>query len=793
MKKRMDTRLIIGVWVCVFNFFAGKGAPADSIAVFFQRQLKEFPQEKLYVHTDRSHYAAADTIWFRIYQADAVTNRPQVLSRYVYVELVNGGDSVIQRIKLRPENEVFQGYFSLPVYMPAGNYTLRAYTNFMRSQDEAYFFCKSVRIGRSDRKVPKEEKQDYDISFFPEGGNFPADVFCKIGFKALDASGWSEEVTGSIVDEEGRVITDIKSEHAGMGSFVMRAEAGKRYFADCKNGAGRSKRFALPAAEPAICSLQARLIRDKLRVSVLKSAGLNGKLSGYSLVLQMRGRVYYADKWDDSKEYIVFEENHFPTGVLQILLLDPALNPVSERLVFCKNDDQGELTFSTDKEEYGIRDRIEATVRLKDKILNPLTGSFSVSVTDDRDIRPDEANSIYSYFLLTSELRGYIESPAFYFAGRQNFPDEKEGREEEEKRLFMLDNLMLTQGWRRYDVSRILTQQYDTPSEELEIGQVISGRVVRPLLRTPVRNAQVGIAAPAVRFARAESTDKDGQFVFTGFEFPDSTHYTLTAFTKNKGDHVEIVLDKPVFPPVSFSWPGVREQSDTASLDLYLNKAQRKASYRDISRVIDLDEIVVAAEKPEPEIEVAPLIKDPIASITYKEIDKFKPSDFGHLLQLLPQFSSVGKNLMIDGFFVDFDLSIVNVHDVARVDLIPEYRSTIFGSFFGKGGVIAVTTKKGGEGLTERTFPNISFTQPLGYQSPARFYSPAYETVEKKNFRVPDLRTTLYWNPDVRLSEEGEATFGFYSADTGTTYSVVMEGLSADGKVICARNTIVVR
>lgn len=790
-KKNLELLLTCFLW-CVFNSFSAKGAPADSVELFFRKQLMDFPQEKLYLQTDRAQYAAGDTVWFRAYQVDAATHRPQVLSRYLYVELVDERDSVVQRIKVRPENEAFESYMALPLQISGGNYMVRAYTNFMRSLEEDYFFRKSLRIGRSATPTITDKNETYDVSFFPEGGNLPAGTFCRIGFKALGASGWAEEITGTIVDEEGKVITEIRSEHAGMGVFVLCPEAGKRYFAECKNGNGLSKRFALPVAEPDKCSLQVRMLRDKLRVSLLKSPALKGRLSGYSLVAQMRGQVYYAEKWDDSKEYVLFEESRFPTGVLQILLLDPDLNPVSERLVFCKNDDQGHVAFSTDKKKYGIRDRIGAAVKVSDRQGRPLAGSFSVAVTDDSDVRPDERMSIYSYLLLTSELRGHIESPAYYFAAGKGNEEDSLAITEEEKRLFQLDHLMLTQGWRRYEAVRILQKQYDTPSEDLEVGQVISGQVVRPLLRKGIRNAQVGIAAPEVGFARVVEADRDGRFLFAGFEWPDSTWYTLTGFTKNKGSHVEIVVDKQSFPSVTLRWPVERTEPDTVALDRYLAKAQRRSSYQDISHVIDLDEVVVDARKREPEIETSPLVKDPIATITYKEIEKFQPSDFAQVLQLMPQFHSMGRNLMIDGFFVEYSSSIVNVHDIARVDLIPAYRATIFGTLSEGGGVIAVTTKKGGEGLTERTFPNISFMQPLGYRRTVRFYSPAYETLEKKNFRIPDLRTTLYWNPDVRLSATGEGRFDFYSADRGTSYSVVIEGITEDGKTIFKRDTIIV-
>ncbi|MCC8144457.1 MAG: hypothetical protein LUD02_16140 [Tannerellaceae bacterium] len=42
-------------------------------------------------------------------------------------------------------------------------------------------------------------------------------------------------------------------------------------------------------------------------------------------------------------------------------------------------------------------------------------GSFSVSVTDDKDIISNSPADILSALLLSSELKGYIDDPAYYF------------------------------------------------------------------------------------------------------------------------------------------------------------------------------------------------------------------------------------------------------------------------------------------------------------------------------------------------------------------------------------------
>ena len=74
---------------------------------------------------------------------------------------------------------------------------------------------------------------------------------------------------------------------------------------------------------------------------------------------------------------------------------------------------------------------------------------------------------------------------------------------------------------------------------------------------------------------------------------------------------------------------------------------------------------------------------------------------------------------------------------------------------------------------------NVSTTYPLGWQKPARFYSPKYDTPESKKSKAKDNRITLYWNPAVKLDENGEATISFYTSDSDSQYRIEVEGRSA--------------
>ena len=98
-------------------------------------------------------------------------------------------------------------------------------------------------------------------------------------------------------------------------------------------------------------------------------------------------------------------------------------------------------------------------------------------------------------------------------------------------------------------------------------------------------------------------------------------------------------------------------------------------------------------------------------------------------------------------------------------------------------GVIEIHTKRG---EPHNIIPpdNIKPVMPLGYQLPVEFYSPNYDTPEKRADLKPDLRTTIYWKPNVLTDSEGNAKLDFYTADDPATYSVIIDGVSDNGKLI---------
>jgi len=139
--------------------------------------------------------------------------------------------------------------------------------------------------------------------------------------------------------------------------------------------------------------------------------------------------------------------------------------------------------------------------------------------------------------------------------------------------------------------------------------------------------------------------------------------------------------------------------------------------------------------------------------------------------------------VLVDGFvFDDFSKYTVPVSAIESIDVF-KGSGVLFG-IRGANGAINITTRRGGDTGVQIEKHNYAVYTPLGYQQPAEFYAPKYETLEAKRSVIPDLRTTIFWKPDIVISEDGKVSFEFYTSDFRTTYSVVIEGMTSDGKMI---------
>ncbi|MFR7810628.1 MAG: hypothetical protein ACLU4N_15905 [Butyricimonas faecihominis] len=76
----------------------------------------------------------------------ALLNVPGIPSKFIYVDLVDKRDSLVNRVKLVIRDSCFYGQLPLSKSLQQGEYCLRAYTYNMQNQDKDWVFRKKIRV-----------------------------------------------------------------------------------------------------------------------------------------------------------------------------------------------------------------------------------------------------------------------------------------------------------------------------------------------------------------------------------------------------------------------------------------------------------------------------------------------------------------------------------------------------------------------------------------------------------------------------------------------------------------------
>jgi len=741
--------------------------PAMLMISAFQDYAANHPVEKIYLHLDKPYYAAGEYMYFRAYLTDADLNPEIAKSGIIYVELSDAKKNLVKRVLLYSEQHEFAGQIQIPDSLPSANYHLRAYTNYMRNAGEDYFYHRDIYIGN-----PTAQKQeiiptkvfDYQVKFFPESGLLLRGLSCKVAFKALANDGYGVDITGVLSDSEGKEILRFSSQHLGMGSFNFIPEKGKTYKATVQSN-GISKEYTLPSATEGL-ALSARQDEKSVFLTIHST---NDKLDSIYIIGQSRNTVCYALNGyiENHEQKIRIDKTKFPTGITQFTLFKDG-KPVSERLVFISRNDDLHVSIVPDKEEYGDREKATVRIQVSDKDGEPVEGNFSLSVTDDRTVRPSfNEQNIKGSLLLAEDLKGYIESPGWYFSG------------DEPERAEALDNLLCTQGWTRFVWDK-LTALTTADVYPVESEFQITGKVTNAIGR-PVKDGSVILFSRENTPGKA-TTDENGRFGFYGFNCPDTAVFLLQCRTKQDsktfiGFKLDSINNRAQISAIPLIYSNNKNNDNL--LTSYTEQTGRLLKYR----LINLPEVTVVAKKiPDREsIGIASYrfggrtldTKMPILNVIFMlpKPDRSIPISFYNTPRVL---YDVDGDIMAANSFEDFfgqwRADLFESVEVLR----PEDAITFYG-IEASGGAYRIKTKP----YKDRVIPDasIEIIRPEGYCVRKEFYVPVYDETEIKQDKTPDLRTTIYWNPVIHTDVDGIAEVRFFTADNTGSYSYILEGI----------------
>jgi len=491
--------------------------------------------DKIYITLDKPFYAVEETIYYKVYQVNAQSNLLHSLNEVVFVELLNEKNKVIFLNKVKVKEGVAMGEIYLPDTLQGGTYRVVGFSRWSKNFPTSFIFSRRIEIvnyfqtkthSSATISFHPEENQSVqaieteisktskiDIQFFPEGGFMVENLTSKVGFKAMSESGKGITVKGHIVDSNGKELTAFTSNSLGMGTFSIKPVPSTAYKALIVVQDTIKKELLLPEAlKNGVVMTVDNLDSDSIEVNINPNLELAKPDTAINLFeVSARGKIYYSKMIDLSTNQKLFiSKNSLPEGVVAVTL-NAEGKRMSERLIFNEVKAPIAINATSGKQEFVPREKVQIEFDLRDNNGNPASGSFSVKALDGKQIiRNKNEDNIFTNLLLTSEIKGVIEDPYYYFSSKSSKITED------------LDILLLTQGWRRYvwnevNISEPLTFQRGK-------GANLSGLVVDQSGK-PSAYASIIVALPGSSFPFFyTSTDKDGKFLLPTGDAPLSPH-----------------------------------------------------------------------------------------------------------------------------------------------------------------------------------------------------------------------------------------------------------------------------
>lgn len=789
---------------------------------------ENYPQEKVFLQTDRNYYAVGETIWMKAWAT--LDGKPTYLSRILYVDLVNSDGLVVDKKMYQLDSAGSVACdIQLKPDLVTGNYTLRAYTLWMLNFRD-YIFSSDIYILGIDRKVANASKTtpQVNIQFFPEGGDLVNDLESVVAFKAYDQYGEPLTVTGNLTDASGATITSFSSDHDGMGVFRLTPAAAKSYTANITTANGRTTKVKLPAAKTE--GIVMRINNNaaaRLTVILQRKAAQESQYNRLLIVAQMHNTTVFQGEvnFAEGASAASIPKKNLPPGIIQVTVFDSLGNPLAERLAFVKNTNA--LAPELVKETVSLTRKAKNTLSLDLKdIRRP---NVSVCITD---ISTDNLSSpvhIIASSLLTSDLRGIINNPNYYFANNDTTTNRR------------LDVLMMTHGWRRFVWKDMLANNWPELKYPVESSIAIKGKATRPGTSNIIKEGHVSLILKAqdstTLLSNAKLTDK-GEFIVDNLQFKKDATVSYQATNDQKQ---LMVIDVTLYPNY-YDTLKKAHLATTGIFDYDPVKGNDRLNESLLSQVHTVDTFMKGPEY--------------LKSVTVTA-RKLSPTDSLNNAYATGQFMFGGRKLApgkqgyfslwqlirtVPGFVVEGDMKspTVTLSRTAGLNVFSDNGSATGGVTFTDGegsgptagapdyvqngiafylnevpvnretldnlsmtdiafvktyigaetfavgpfnGVIAVYTHKGisvGKSIYDKTFAKSH----IGGYSPTReYFSPDY-TLNPALQSVPDNRITLLWNPRLKTDKQGKASIKFFNNDKSTKVKVLVQGLDADGRFI---------
>ncbi|HEY6503682.1 MAG TPA: hypothetical protein VIZ28_06910 [Chitinophagaceae bacterium] len=756
--------------------------------------------EKLYLHADKNFYLAGEIIWFKIYYADGSTHQPGNISKVAYAEILDRNNKPVLQAKIPLTGNGGNGSFYLPLTLNSDHYTLRAYTNWMKNAGNGIFFEKKISIVNTMKTVPASssasESSKAEAAFFPESGHLVEGIETKVAFRITDHTGKGSAARGIVTDNTGDTIVQFSPHRFGIGNFLFRPLESKTYKATILLQDGKFIDQALPVTEKYGYVMNITDNKDgKLKVRIQAKTSRSGETGEQLFLLVHNSRSVrfsqqpYISYNNELVSYI--DRSKLGEGVNHVTLFNKDQQPVCERLVFIRPLSNRVVELNSNKQAYGTRQAVDLSVSLKGSTANDEV-NCSVSVYQLDSLQEADDMNIATYFSLLSDLKGNVESPAYYLS-------DEAGVEE------ATDNLLLTHGWRRFKTGAVPSGTAEKAFRFLPEyrGHFITGKVINVTNGKVVANADCFLTVPSSPYGFYMSqSDSTGIVKFDVRDYYGPGEIIGQVSELNKANYRIDFFSPFSDDPSLLQLPEFMLSRDNADRILQKSIAmQAQNIYR-----VDSIRRFTAPQLPDTlpffgNAEFIYPLDDYKRFTTMEEVLREYVTPVNVALRngklYMSIFDEASQQVYHDNMLVLMDgvpladynkIFSFDPLKVKKLSVVP--RRYVFGARLFSGVVSFESYSGKFEGFELDS--SLIAVDYEGLQMQREFYSPAYEAASPSS-RIPDLRTTLYWTPELPDSRSGKTSLQFYTSDMKGKFIVVLEGLSKKGEPVFGSTTFEVK
>ncbi|HVW96079.1 MAG TPA: MG2 domain-containing protein [Mucilaginibacter sp.] len=766
-------RLTLLTFCFVLSFLSSNGQVIQEVQNSFNLYKQTALQEKIFVHTDKTTYLPGEIVWFKIYCVDGNDHKPLTLSKVVYAEILDNNQNPVAQAKIAINNGIGDGSLYIPVTVNNGNYKFRAYTSWMKNFSPDYYFEKIITLVnplKSPNIGANANTAKSDVQFFPEGGNLVNGITSKVAFKVTGPDGKGRAATGVIVSEHNDTIAKLQSLKFGMGNFLFTPAAGTTYKAIVNVGGSRMT-VSLPKAESQGYVMN---LSDKGADLDISVKGPDGNVYLFAHTRKEMKAAEAAYVSNGSTHFIV-KKASLSDGISAITIFNGAKQPVCERLYFKRPEHKLLITASSDQKQYGKRKKVNIDVDVKNKNGIAVATNMSMAVYRVDSLQNIDRTNIFDYLWLGSDLKGGIESPEYYFDNVTAESDEA------------LDNLMLTQGWRRFQWNDLLENKTPEFTYLPEYrGHIITGKIVNTQTGAPAKDIITYIAVPGKRVqVYVSQSDSSGHVFYSMKQF-----YGPGELIAQTNQNIDSTYRIDIASPFS-------EQYSKTSLPKFDFIDSMRSALQEHSLGVQVLNIYTGNDIKRyynPHVDSTGFFGKPYKTYKLDDFTRFTTmeEDLREYVSEDNIVKSKGRfhiKVLNDRGFLDGDplvlldgVPVFDVNKIFNVDPLKVKKLDVVREryFYGPSedeGIFSFVTYKGDLGGVDLD-PHAVVIDYEGLQLRREFYSPVYDTETQAASRIPDFRNLLYWAPTV--SKDGKMSF--FTSDLPGKYVGVVQGLTNNGE-----------